>query len=238
MAKHSRRFNNFKVDRVNLVQDLDEAVNLVKEYATAKFDETIELAAKLGVNPRKADQMIRTTVVLPHGVGKKVRVLVFAEGDAAREASEAGADYVGSDELIEKIQKEGWLEFDVAIATPNMMKNLKSLGRVLGPRGLMPNPKAGTLTTDVARAIEESKAGKIEFRTDRTANIHIPVGKASFDANKLRENIVIFLQTLLKIRPASAKGTYIHSLTLSSTMGPGIRLDVTSIINQIKVKSK
>ncbi|RMH70989.1 MAG: 50S ribosomal protein L1 [Gemmatimonadetes bacterium] len=235
MPKHTRRFKE-ALSKVPAepVSDLDTALNLVKECATAKFDETIEMAAKLGVNPRKAEEMVRTTVVLPHGVGKTVRVLVFAEGDAARDAENAGADFVGADDLITKIQQENWLDFDVAIATPNMMGRLKNLGRVLGPRGLMPNPKAGTLTTDVARAVEEAKAGKIEFRTDRTANVHVPVGKASFDVPKLHDNVVAFLQALLKAKPASAKGTYIRSLTLSSTMGPAIRLDVPAIVNQVK----
>ncbi len=235
MAKHSRRYKDIRDKQSeDFIQDLETALKLVKERATAKFDETIEVAAKLGVNPRKAEEMIRTTVVLPHGIGKKVRVLVFTEGEPAREAEEAGADFVGSDDLIEKIQKEGWLEFDVAIATPNMMSRLKNLGRVLGPRGLMPNPKAGTLTKDVARAIQEAKAGKIEFRTDRTANVHVPIGKASFELEKLKGNITAFLMTLLKIKPASAKGAYIKSLTLCSTMGPGIHLDVQSIVNEVK----
>jgi large subunit ribosomal protein L1 len=201
----------------------DEAVKLVKELAFAKFDETVEIAARLGVDPRKADQVVRGTVVLPHGTGKTVRVLVIAQGDKAKEAEEAGADFVGV-EFIDKI-KGGWLDFDVAVATPDLMGKVGPLGRVLGPRGLMPTPKAGTVTLEVGRAVKEIKAGKIEFRVDKTGNVHAPIGKVSFPAEHLRDNLTSFMDQIVRAKPSSAKGTYVKSVTVSSTMGPGVHID-------------
>jgi large subunit ribosomal protein L1 len=202
---------------------LGEAVSTVKGAAFAKFDETVDIAVNLGVDPRHADQVVRGTVVLPHGTGKSVKVLVVTQGDRVREAEAAGADYVGI-EYIQKM-KDGWLDCDVIVATPDVMGQLGTLGRVLGPRGLMPNPKAGTVTTDVARAVKEIKAGKIEFRVDKTGNVHAPVGKVSFAPDQLAANVQAFMETIVRAKPAAAKGTYIKSATLSSTMGPGVRLD-------------
>lgn len=199
------------------------AVEAVKKAAFARFDETVEVAVKLGVDPRHADQVVRGTVVLPHGTGKKVRVLVLAQGDKAKEAEAAGADFVGPD-YIQKI-KEGWLECDAVIATPDMMGQVGPLGRILGPRGLMPNPKSGTVTMDVARAVKELKAGKIEFRVDKTGNLHAPIGKVSFTKEQLLENLAAFMDAVVRAKPAAAKGTYIRSVTLSSSMGPGVRVD-------------
>lgn len=211
-----------RIDRAR-AYSVSEAVALVKETAFAKFDETVEVAVNLGVDPRHADQIVRGTVVLPHGTGKSVRVLVITQGDRVREAEAAGADYVGL-EYIQKI-KDGWLDVDVIVATPDVMGQLGQLGRILGPRGLMPNPKAGTVTTDVARAVREIKAGKIEFRVDKTGNVHAAVGKTSFPAERLADNVRAFLETIVRARPAAAKGTYLKSATLSSTMGPGVKLD-------------
>jgi large subunit ribosomal protein L1 len=202
---------------------IPEAVTLVKQASFAKFDETVDVAVNLGVDPRHADQVVRGTVVLPHGTGKSVRVLVIAQGDRAREAEAAGADYVGI-EYIQRI-KDGWLDTDVIVATPDVMGQLGQLGRVLGPRGLMPNPKAGTVTMDVARAVREIKAGKIEFRVDKTGNVHAPVGKVSFSEQQLAANVQAFMDTIVRAKPAAAKGTYIKSATVSSTMGPGVRLE-------------
>jgi large subunit ribosomal protein L1 len=215
------------VARVDRTRDygLDEAVALVKAAAFAKFDETVDAAVRLGVDPRHADQVVRGTVVLPHGTGKSVRVLVVAQGDKAKEAEAAGADFVGP-EFIQKL-KDGWLDCDVIVATPDMMGQLGALGRILGPRGLMPNPKAGTVTMDVTRAVREIKAGKIEFRVDKTGNVHAPIGKVSFRADQLRDNLAAFLDTILKAKPSAAKGTYLRSATISSTMGPGVRLDTS-----------
>lgn len=201
-----------------------EAVELVQQTSYTKFDATVDVAVRLGVDPRHADQVVRGTVVLPHGTGKTVRVLVIAQGDRAKEAEAAGADFVGT-EYLQKL-KDGWLECDVIVATPDVMGQLGALGRVLGPRGLMPNPKAGTVTMDVSRAVKEIKAGKIEFRVDKTGNVHVPIGKVSFSAEQLRENLAAFLETIVKAKPSAAKGTYIRSATLSSTMGPGISLDM------------
>jgi large subunit ribosomal protein L1 len=203
---------------------LDEAVSLVKRHATAKFDETVEVAIRLGVDPRHADQMIRGAVALPHGTGKQIRVLVLTRGEKQKEAQDAGADYVGSDEYIERIQG-GWLEFDVVIATPDIMKDVGKLGRVLGPRGLMPNPKSGTVTFEVARTIRDVKAGRIEYRVDRTGNVQAPVGKASFTEQQLTENAAAFLDAIIRARPSTAKGQYLRSITMSSTMGPGVKID-------------
>lgn len=201
----------------------DEAVKLVKEFAFAKFDETVEVATRLGVDPRQADQLVRGTVVLPHGTGKEVRVLVIAQGEKETEATEAGADYVGV-EYLEKIQG-GWLDFDVCVATPDLMGKVGPLGRVLGPRGLMPTPKAGTVTFDVGRAVTEIKAGKIEFRVDKTGNVHAPIGKVSFSEDQLQDNLGAFMDQIVRSRPSAAKGTYLKSVTVSSTMGPGVSID-------------
>ncbi|MDN5362162.1 MAG: large subunit ribosomal protein [Moorella sp. (in: firmicutes)] len=225
MPKHGKRYREIsKLVSPQELYDLDAAIELLKKTASAKFDETVEVAVKLGVDPRHADQQVRGTVVLPNGTGKTRRVLVFAKGDKAREAEEAGADFVGAEDLVEKIQG-GWLDFDVAIATPDMMGVVGRLGRILGPRGLMPNPKAGTVTMDLARAIKEVKAGKIEFRVDKTAIIHAPIGKASFDADKLKENFRVLMEALVKAKPAAAKGQYLKSISLAMTMGPGINVN-------------
>ena len=204
---------------------LGEAVDLVKSVASANFDETVELAVRLGVDPRRADQIVRGTVALPAGTGREVRVAVFAAGEAAAEAREAGADAAGADDLVNRIQQEGFLDFDVAIATPDLMGQVGRLGRVLGPRGLMPNPKTGTVTTDVARAVREFKGGRVEYRTDKVGNVHVPVGKVSFDRRALMENVQAVVDELLRAKPAAAKGRYLRSVTLCSTMGPGVKVD-------------
>ncbi|MBZ0268205.1 50S ribosomal protein L1 [bacterium] len=228
--KHSRRYNTVSANREALQRySVPEAVVIVRKNATAKFDETVEVAANLGVDPRHADQQVRGTVVLPHGTGRTVRVLVIAQGDQEKEAREAGADHVGSDDMIEKINK-GWTDVDVIITTPDMMGKVGKLGRVLGPRGLMPNPKAGTVTRDVTRAVKEVKAGKIEYRVDKTGQIHVPVGKASFDDDKLSENIRTLIAELQRAKPAAAKGTYFKNVTVASTMGPGVRVDIQAEI--------
>ncbi|MDK2817795.1 MAG: large subunit ribosomal protein [Moorella sp. (in: firmicutes)] len=225
MPKHGKRYREISklVDRQQLYEP-GEAIALVKKTASAKFDETIEVAVRLGVDPRHADQQVRGTVVLPNGTGKTRRVLVFAKGEKAREAEEAGADFVGAEDLVEKIQG-GWIDFDVAIATPDMMGTVGKLGRILGPRGLMPNPKSGTVTMDLARAIKEVKAGKIEFRVDKTAIVHAPIGKASFEEGKLKENFQALIEALVRAKPAAAKGQYLKSISISSTMGPGIKVN-------------
>lgn len=227
MASHGKKYRDAlaKFDREKLYEP-KEALDLVKETSITKFDSTIELHIRLGVDPRHADQQVREVVVLPHGLGKSVRVLVFAEGEGALKAKEAGADYVADEDLIKQIQG-GWTEFDVAIATPNMMGTAGKLGRVLGPRGLMPNPKAGTVVQedDLPRVIEESKAGRVEFRVDKTSNLHIPIGKASFEAEKLHDNMSALMEVIKKARPAATKGTYIRRVTLTSSMGPGIKVD-------------
>jgi len=212
---------------------LAEAIELVKRSAKAKFDETVELIANLGIDPKKADQQVRGTVSLPHGTGQKIRILVFAEGENARTAEEAGADHVGSDDLVKKIQ-EGWTDFDVAIATPDMMRVVGRLGKILGPRGLMPNPKSGTVTTDVEKTVQEFKAGKIEYRADRAGGIHVRVGKASFPDEQLADNIRTVVDALLRARPPAAKGQYLKSMFLCSTMGPGIRLDVNAVRDVVR----
>ena len=204
------------------------AVSLLKKMAFAKFDETVEISANLGVNPRHADQMVRGAVVFPHGLGKSVRVAVFAKGDKAREATEAGADIVGGEDLVNKI-KEGWLEFDKAVATPDMMGLVGRIGRILGPRGLMPNPKVGTVTFDVTKAVSEMKAGRVEFRVEKAGIVHAPIGKISFDEDKLVANLRALTDMLLRLKPASAKGVYLKQVTLSSTMGPGIKIDTSAL---------
>ena len=224
MATRGKKFRGAvaKVDRMR-AYPIPEAVALVKDSSFAKFDETVDVAVNLGVDPRHADQVVRGTVVLPHGTGKSVRVLVITQGDRVREAEAAGADFVGI-EYIQKI-KDGWLECDVIVATPDVMGQLGALGRVLGPRGMMPNPKAGTVTMDVTKAVREIKAGKIEFRVDKTGNVHAPVGKVSFSSAQLADNVQAFMDTIHRVKPAAAKGTYIRSATVSSTMGPGVRLE-------------
>jgi large subunit ribosomal protein L1 len=208
---------------------LNEAVPLLQKVKYAKFDETVEVTLRLGVDPKHADQMVRGTVVLPHGLGKSKRVLVIAAGEKTKEAEQAGADIVGGEEMVEKIQKENWTDFDAVIATPDMMKAVGRLGKVLGPRGLMPNPKTGTVTFDIARAVQEIKAGKVEFRTDKTALVHVPVGKISFTPDKLVDNATAVITSVVKAKPVAAKGKYIKGATLSSTMGPGISVDTSGI---------
>lgn len=212
---------------------LDEGLKLVPEVAFAKFDETVEVAGRLGVDPKHPDQMVRGTVVLPNGLGKKVRVIVFAKGEKEVEAKEAGADHVGAEELIEKVSK-GWTDFDSVVATPDIMGLVGKLGKVLGPRGLMPNPKLGTVTFDVARAVKELKAGKVEFRVDKSGNIHVPLGKVSFGPEKIRENFAAVMDAIVKAKPASSKGVYLRSLSLTTTMGPGIKLDTIEVRNMFK----
>jgi large subunit ribosomal protein L1 len=213
--------------------ELAEAIDILKSFPASKFDETVEVHMNLGVDPRKADQQIRNSVVLPHGSGKQVRVLVFAEGEKAEEAKNAGADYVGVDEYIEKIQS-GWMEFDVVISTPNLMGKIGRLGRVLGPRGLMPNPKVGTVTMEIEKAVREAKGGKVTYRVDKFSNLHIIAGKLSFDAKQLFENIVTIVAAVLRDRPAALKGVFIKSIAITSTMGPGIKLDVPSVTLEAK----
>jgi large subunit ribosomal protein L1 len=226
MAARGKKFRAAvsKVDRARQYP-IPDAVGLVKDSSYAKFDETVDVAVNLGVDPRHADQVVRGTVVLPHGTGKSVRVLVITQGDRVREAEAAGADFVGI-EYIQKI-KDGWLDTDVIVATPDVMGQLGALGRVLGPRGLMPNPKAGTVTMDVGKAVREIKAGKIEFRVDKSGNVHAPVGKVSFSKDQLAANVQAFMDTIARVKPAAAKGTYIRSATVSSTMGPGVRLETS-----------
>ena len=221
--KYSAAFN--QVERKPYA--LEEAVPLVKKIKFAKFDETVELHMRLGVDPKHADQMVRGTVVLPNGLGKSKTVLVIASGDKLREATEAGADFVGGEEMVTKIQSENWTAFDAVIATPDMMRSVCKLGKVLGPRGLMPNPKTGTVTTDIANAVKEVKAGKVEFRVDKTGVIHVPVGKISFDQQKLVENANSLMSAVVKAKPAAAKGKYVKSVTICSTMGPGVSLDTS-----------
>ena len=224
--KHGKKYvESLKLIESSKLYDPDEAVKLALQTAKSKFDETLEISVRLGVDPRQADQQVRGAVVLPHGTGKKVRVLVFAKGDQAKAAEAAGADYVGAEELVAKIQGENWFEFDVVVATPNMMGVVGRLGRVLGPKGLMPNPKSGTVTMDVAKAIAEIKAGKVEYRLDKSAIIHCPIGKKSFTAEQLTENLATLIGAINRAKPAAAKGVYMKSVVLSSTMGPGIRIN-------------
>ena len=216
-----------KIDRTR-IYTVDEALALVKETAYAKFDESVDVSVKLGVDPRKADQMVRGAVVLPNGLGKTIRVLVFAKGDKALEAQEAGADYVGGDDLVEKI-KGGWFDFDTAIATPDMMGTVGKIGKLLGPRSLMPNPKVGTVTFEIARAVSEGKSGKVEYRAEKAGIVHAPVGKVSFDAEKLKGNLITLMDALIKAKPSTAKGTYVKKVTISATMGPGVNVDVPEL---------
>lgn len=224
--KHGKNYRASQelIDRSRLY-DTAEAVQLALQTAKAKFDETIELSIRLGVDPRHADQQVRGAVVLPHGTGRTVRVLVFAKGDKATEAQNAGADFVGAEELIAKIQNENWFDFDVCVATPDMMGLVGRIGRVLGPKGLMPNPKSGTVTMDITKAIEDIKAGKVEYRVDRSSIIHVPIGKKSFGQEKLLENLNVLVDAVVRAKPAAAKGTYMRSMVISSTMGPGIKIN-------------
>ena len=224
--KHGKKYNASKASIENTkLYDPREGLELALSCAKAKFDETIEVSIRLGVDPRHADQQVRGAVVLPHGTGKKVRVLVFAKADKAREALEAGADFVGDEDLVKKIQTENWFDFDVAVATPDMMGLVGRIGRVLGPKGLMPNPKSGTVTMDVAKAIADIKAGKVEYRVDKTSICHCPIGKASFGVDKLEENLRTLMEAVIKAKPSAAKGTYLKSLVISPTMGPGVKLN-------------
>lgn len=232
MPKRGKKYQDSikSFDKLKLY-DMEEAVETMLTTAKANFDETVEAHVKLGVDSRHADQQVRGAVVLPHGTGKTVRVLVFAKGDKAKEAEEAGADFVGEAEMADKIQKENWFEFDVVIATPDMMGVVGKLGRVLGPKGLMPNPKSGTVTFDVAKAIQEIKAGKVEYRLDKTNIIHVPVGKKSFGTQKLVDNLKVIIEAIIKAKPAAAKGKYLKSVTIASTMGPGIKLNTTKLMD-------
>lgn len=224
-----KKMNN-AVSKIDLNQEysLEEAIVFVKESTFTKFDETVDMAINLGIDAKKSDQMVRGTVVLPYGTGKSVRVLVFAKGEKEKEAKDAGADYVGAEDLVEKIQK-GWLEFDKAVATPDLMGLVGKLGKVLGPRGLMPNPKLGTVTLDIAKAVKEIKAGKVEYKVEKAGIVHVPVGKASFDKEKLLENTTVILKSVMRAKPATSKGKYIKKVTISSTMGPGIKVDLSKL---------
>ena len=235
MPKHGKKYLESKA-KVNSLERLDfqTAVQKAIDTSYVKFDETVDVAVRLGVDPRHADQMVRGTVVLPNGLGKEVRVLVFAKGEKEKEAKDAGADYVGNEDLVEKI-KEGWFDFDKAVATPDVMGSVGKIGRLLGPRGLMPNAKTGSVTFDVAKAVQELKAGKIDFRVEKAGIVHAPMGKVSFGAEKLIENLAAFLDTLVKMKPTSSKGVYLKGIAVSTTMGPGIKIDTTFVKDLIKV---
>ena len=233
MAKHGKKFKAAVTKVEPRAYSLHDALELAKEASFAKFDETVEVALRLGVDPKHADQMVRGTVVLPHGLGKTARVLVFASGEKIREAEEAGADHVGGEELAKRIEG-GWLDFDAVVSTPDMMRVVGRLGKVLGPRGLMPNPKAGTVSFDVGKAVQEIKAGKVEFRVDKTGIIHAPVGKLSFGTERLKENADALVGAVLKAKPSAAKGKYVKSVALSSTMGPGIKVDETQLAGTVE----
>jgi len=232
--KHGKKYTESlrKIDRAQKYS-LQEALRLIKDVDVAKFDETIELSIRLGVDPKRADQVVRGTVILPHGTGKKVKVLVLAKGEKEKEAELAGADYYGSEEYVEKIS-QGWTDVDVVIATPDMMGMVGKLGRILGPRGLMPNPKSGTVTFEVEKAVKEVKAGKIEYRVDKTGILHVPIGKKSFEVEKLMDNATVFFQAVLKAKPSAAQGQYLRSIVVSSTMGPGIKLDINELLKLVK----
>ncbi|HPQ69544.1 MAG TPA: 50S ribosomal protein L1 [bacterium] len=229
MSKQGKKFREAaaKFDRQQRYS-VDEAIGLCKEAGTAKFDESVDVAFRLGVNPRHADQMVRGSCLLPHGTGKTVRIIVFAKGDKEKEAQDAGADYVGSEDLVEKVAA-GWLEFDRVIATPDAMKFVSKLGRVLGPRGMMPNPKTGTVTFDVGQAVKETKMGKVEFRVDKVGNLHVPIGKKSFENDKLRGNLLALAETIMRLKPPTSKGTYMKNVTISTTMGPGVKVDTSDL---------
>jgi large subunit ribosomal protein L1 len=237
MIKMTKRGKKYLLSRKKITAenkaDFAEAIKLSLEASFAKFDETVDLAVRLGVDPRHADQMVRGTVILPNGLGKEVKVLVFAKGEKEKEALDAGADFVGDDELIEKV-KSGWFEFDKAVSTPDMMGAVGKIGKVLGPRGLMPNAKTGTVTFDVAKAVQELKAGKIDFRVEKAGIIHVPMGKVSFGAEKIVENITAFMETIVRLKPASSKGTYLKGIAVSTTMGPGIKVDTAFVKDLLK----
>lgn len=234
MAKHGKKYDEVKkaVDP-KVAYDLDQAMKLLEETKTAKFDETVEVAVKLGIDPRQANQQIRAGMVLPHGIGKDIRVVVFAKDEKQTEAKDAGADHVGLDDLIEKISG-GWLEFDVSIATPDVMNIVAKLGKVLGPRGLMPSPKVGTVTFDVEQAVKEAKAGRIEVKNDKGGVVHAPIGKVSFGAEKLKDNFLVFMDSLVKMKPATSKGTFVRRITVANTMGPGIKIDFVNVRDELK----
>jgi large subunit ribosomal protein L1 len=234
MSKRGKRYlgSREKIDRTARY-DLDGGLTILKETGRAKFDESVDMAIRLGVNPKHADQMVRGTIVLPHGVGKSVKVLVFAKGEKEKEAQEAGADFVGAEDLVEKITG-GWTDFDKAIATPDLMGTVGKLGKILGPRGLMPNPKVGTVTFDVGRAIKELKAGRVEFKVDKSGIVHTTVGKVSFDIEKLKENVLALMDVIIRAKPASSKGTYLKSVAISTTMGPGVKLDPNTLRGAMK----
>jgi len=234
MAKKGKRYQeSAKLVDSAKSYEITEAIEVLKKMSKAKFDETVEAAFRLGVDPKKADEQIRGAMVLPHGTGKTQRVLVFAKGDKVKEAEEAGADYVGDDELIAKIN-QGWFEFDVIVATPDMMAEVGKLGRVLGPKGLMPNPKTGTVTFEVEKAVKDIKAGQIEYRVDNASNLHVPIGKISFDDEQLVENFKAIIETLVRIKPQASKGTYMRNVAITSTMGPGIKIDSSSFTRALK----
>ena len=228
MPKRGKKYIESRKKADTGKNDFNEAVKLIVDSSFAKFDETVDVAVRLGVDPRHADQMVRGTVVLPNGLGKEVKVLVFAKGEKEKEATDAGADFVGNEDLIEKI-KGGWFGFDKAVATPDIMGTVGKIGRVLGPRGLMPNAKTGTVTFDIARAVKELKAGKIDFRVEKAGIIHAPMGKVSFGAEKITENVAAFLETVIRLKPASSKGTYLKGISISTTMGPGIKIDTSTV---------
>lgn len=241
MAKRGKKYlKALELVDKDKTYSLEEAVQVLKkmeEVLQRKFDETVELIFRLGVDPRYADQMVRGSVVLPHGLGKELKVLVITQGEKIKEAEEAGADYVGGEELINKILNENWLDFDVVIATPDMMPKVAKLGRILGPRGLMPNPKVGTVTQNVAKAVEEAKKGRVEFKVDKTGNLHIPIGKISFDDKKLIENAIEVIDTVQKLRPSGLKGQYIKNLVMKTTMSPSVKLDFASILKSLEAKA-
>ncbi len=232
MKRGKRYQDSSKLIEKSKLYDPAEALELIEKTANAKFDETVEVSVRLGVDPRHADQQVRGTVILPNGTGKSVRVLVFADGDAAKEATEAGADFVGAEDMVDKIQKENWFDFDVIVAAPNMMRHVGKLGRVLGPKGLMPNPKSGTVTPNVGAAVNDIKAGKVEYRVDKSAIAHVIIGKASFGKDKLNENLNTLMDAIVRAKPASAKGTYMKSVVVSSTMGPGVKLNPSAFTNK------
>ncbi len=235
MATNGKKYNEVK-DKVDpkMSYTVDEALKLIEETKTAKFDETVEVSVKLGIDPRQANQQIRTGLVLPHGIGKDIKVLVFATGEKEKEAQTAGADYVGLQDMIDKISNENWLDFDVSIATPDVMSTVAKLGKVLGPRGLMPTPKVGTVTFDVEQAVKEAKAGRIEVKNDKGGVVHAPLGKVSFGFDKLRDNFLVFMESLTKMKPSSSKGTFVRKITLANTMGPGVKVDFVNVREVLK----